>query len=137
MPNTSTPRDTVEAFISAMNAWESASWVAMRAARATDHPASYQSAVLESQKAIFDLYCTEKDRAHGRQGSFGRPPDYDPATESVVQVEITERVAIVETERSTPFAGGRYRYMVKKAGEKWLIESCKQLVDGKWLPSVL
>jgi hypothetical protein len=137
MPNTSTPRDTVEAFISVMNSWEIASWAAMRAVRDTDHPASFQPTVLQSQKALFDLYCTHKDRAHGRHGDFGRLPEYDPATEKVIHVEIAGSVAIVETERSTSFAGGRYRYKVKRVGDKWLIESCKRLVDGKWMPSIL
>lgn len=137
MPNTSTPRDTVEAFISAMNAWEIASWAAMRAVRDTDHPASYQPTVLQSQKALFDLYCTQKDRARGRHGSFGRPPEYDPSTERVIHVEIAGSVAIVETERSTSFSRGRYRYNIKLVGDKWLIENCKCLVDGKWMPSIL
>jgi hypothetical protein len=120
-----------------MNSWEIASWAASRAARDTDQPASYQPTVLQSQQALFDLYCTQKDRAHGRQGSFGRPPEYDPATEKVIHVEIAGSVAIVETERSTSFAGGRYKYRVKRVGGKWLIESCKHLVDGRWLPSIL
>jgi hypothetical protein len=137
MPNTSTPRDTVESFIAAMNSWETASWAAMRAVRETDHPESYQPTVLQSQKTLFELYCTRKDPAHGRHGDFQRPPEYDPATEKVLHVEIAASVAIVETERSASLAGGRYRYKVKRVGEKWLIDSCEHLADGKWMPSIL
>jgi hypothetical protein len=129
----------VTAFIAAMNGWEIASWKAQRACRESDDPSAYQPGVLHEMIRIFANYCIPKERKYGRNGSFQKPPEYDPACERVVDVAIDDsrRRAYVTTQREAILGGGTYRYTLLARHKKWLIDNVKQEVDGTWNNSVL
>ena len=131
------PAEVVEEFIRAMNAWGLAAWQLHRAARDSADPASYQEQVLAMQHEVFAKYCTARERPRGRQGSFQRPPEYDPEREQVTQVDVTEDRAYVDTEREAILGGGAHRYVLHHKHGVWLIDSLKESVDGAWIPKVL
>jgi hypothetical protein len=133
------PGSVVTSFITAMNSWEVAAWEAQRACRDSSDPASYQVTVLQEMNRIFCTYCTLRERKYGRQGSFQRPPEYDPITEHIASVSVNEsqRRAYVTTERQATFAGGIYQYVLQKIGGQWLIDSLRYDVDGEWNSHIL
>lgn len=133
------PGSVVTSFITEMNSWEIAAWQAQRACRNSSDPGAYQDAVLQEMNRIFRTYCTQRERKYGRQGSFQRPPEYDPITERISNVSINEsqRRAYVTTERKITFAGGIYQYVLHKKRLQWLIDSLRYDVDGKWQNHIL
>jgi len=131
------PELVVQQFIQAMNAWELAAWKLGRAARDAADPAAYQHQVLASQLEVFSKFCTARDRPHGRQGSFQRPPEYDPEREPIVGVEIRGSRAYVDTTRDAVLDGGLRRYVLHRHEGVWLIDSAKTMVEGAWALSSL
>jgi NTF2 fold immunity protein len=133
------PSSVVTAFITAMNGWEFASWRAHRACRDSDNPGAYQTGVVQELNRIFAAFCTPKERRQGRGCSFQRPPEYDPARETVVTTvfEETRRRAYVTTQRDAVLGGGAYRYTLFMWHGKWLIDNVKYEEDGVWRSEIL
>ncbi|MEM6293195.1 MAG: NTF2 fold immunity protein [Myxococcota bacterium] len=131
------PESVVRAFIAAMHGWEVESKRLSREAGNASDPAAYWVPVTERMNAIFKSYCTRKERPHGRQGSFQDPPEYDPSREQVLRSEVEKRRVMVDTERQAIFAGGRHRYVLLREGGKWLIDSVKQELQGRWERGIL
>lgn len=133
------PASVVGAFIVVMNRWEIESWKARRDARDTADPASYQQVVLQNMNKIFATYCTDKERKQGRSGSFQKPPEYDPSSEEILSTTIDDnnKMAIVETERQAILGGGRYRYVLYRRDNKWLIDNLKYEYEGEWERAIL
>ena len=127
------PESVVDAFIRAMNPWET---YANRVSR--DRGVDAWPEILRSQAVVFYAFCTRKDRKHGRNGSFQRPPEYDHDQEKIAAVEpVSEKRAHVETVRESLLAEGRYRYVLLRQKERWLIDSV-QFFDGNgWQRSIL
>jgi len=133
------PASVVEAYIVSMNRWEIESWKAMRSVKESDDPSSYQDEVKRKEKEIFEYFCTKKERKYGRQGSFQKPPEYDPESEKILSTTIVEdrKAAIVETERDSVLGGGTYRYKLYRREGKWLIDNLKHEYEGKWEEKIL
>jgi len=131
------PEFVVQQFIQAMNVWELAAWKLSRAARDSAGPAAYQHQVLAAQLEVFSKFCTARDRPHGRQGSFQRPPEYDPEREPIVRVEVRGSRAYVDTTRDAVLDGGLRRYVLQRHEGAWLIDSAKAMVEGAWVLSSL
>lgn len=133
------PGSVVTAFIAAMNAWEIAAWKAGRASRESADRSGYRQPVLEAMNRIFGFYCTQKDRKQGRNGSFQKPPEYDPTCESITDVKVDDgrRIAHVTSERQVALGGGTYRYTLYRRSGKWLIDNLKCKSGGKWIKHIL
>ena len=124
------PSRIVQSFISEMHAWETAASIAERATRETNRPDSHWADVKATVDSIFMTYCTPKSRPYGRNASFRQPPEYNPDTEKITNVDFSAdgRRAFVDTFRDDPIEGGNRRYVLFRSGGKWLIDNVK-LVD--------
>lgn len=133
------PRSVVSSFIAAMNEWEINALEAQRESRHSSDPSAYQVSVLECMQEVFDTYCTKRPRPHGRLGSFQHPPEYDPASETVIDTSIDEdgRLALVITERTAFLGGGAFRYCLHRTGGRWLINNLECHIDGEWTAHIL
>jgi hypothetical protein len=136
--STKTPRDVLIAFITAMHKWEVESWEHSRRTRNGANPSSYQTDVAQRMNDIFAMFCTTKDRPRGRNGSFQHPPEYDPATEQILDVaEESSRRAVVHTQQGSGFRN-RCQYVLLREGGEWRIDSKKFVYDdGSSIPTVL
>ena len=137
--NFAEPSSVVTAFIAAMNAWELEAWKVQRACRESSDPSAYQSTVIEEVNQVFNMYCTSRERKFGRNGSFQQPPEYDPASESIVDetVDNSQRRAYVTTKRRAVLGDGVYRYTLIEKRGKWLIDNVRFNVDGQWDKHIL
>jgi hypothetical protein len=134
------PEETLRAFIHAMHQWEleehqhsSNLRIRLRTETVSEEEISrMQQATLARQQQIFDRYCTPEPRPHGRQGSFGHPPEYDPA-ETIIEVEQRSPARLhIFTQQRTGFRHKR-RYVLLKQKGRWLIDSVQwQASDGSW-----
>lgn len=115
----SNPEEVVSNFIVAMNEWELEANHLSKSGEGFD-------AIIESMNKVFDLFCTQKERPYGRKGSFQKPPEYDPKSESIVSSNIEKSdKAIVITSREAILGGGIYKYVLYKKSGKWLIDNIK------------
>ena len=127
------PEAVVGTFIRAMNMWETYANRVSRERKADAWPEIHRS-----QKTVFDAFCTQKERKQGRNGSFQRPPEYDPDSERIVGIEpITGSKTHVVTERESILGGGRYQYVLLRQANRWFIDSVKYLDGSKWRNSIL
>lgn len=128
----SNPESVVRKFISAMNTWEIES-----------HNLSKQGKgfeiITENMNKIFELYCTKKERPYGRNGSYQRPPEYDPETETIIKSTVEKQnKALVITSRNAILGGGIYKYVLYKKSGKWLIDNLKfEESEGNYTNAVL
>ena len=132
------PSAMVESFIAAMNAWEIATASAHRRARDAGLGAAFDGN-RPMLAEIFLQHCTPRDRPYGRLAAptFQRPPEYDPATESIVETTIKKAgVAWVETHRAASL-GGRFRYTLHLRSGRWAIDSVARLGGGGWVKETL
>ena len=127
------PESVVTAFIASMNAWEIHANRVSRSGAGDHWPEIHRT-----QALVFDRYCTPKERPHGRAGSFGKPPEYDPERERILSSRLHgAKRAFVETDRESVFGGGRHRYVLHLLDGRWLIDNVKIDRDGKWGAAVL
>ncbi|PXA03342.1 hypothetical protein DDZ13_13040 [Coraliomargarita sinensis] len=133
----SSPESVTRSFIESMHQWEIESEQERRAARKTDDPASYQSKSMEKMNEIFLAFCTPKERKYGRQGSFQHPPEYDPEKEKITKTKEEGNLAQVESEREAILRGGKYRYILKRMNERWLIDRLEHNDLDTWKPHIL
>ena len=122
-----------------MNGWEIECWKSQRACRDATDPSSYQVEVRRKMDAIFLEFCTPKERKLGRQGSFQKPPEYDPEKEEVFETTLDEvrKRAYVTTHREAVLGGGRYRYALVRKHGRWLIDTLKHERNGEWENRIL
>ena len=130
------PEAVVMAFIEAMHAWEVDAWAESRRARGTPKAQDYLVDVSAACDRVFARFCTARKRPQGRNASFSRPPEYDPATERVVATHIDGNSAVVDTLRAA-LLGGAFRYRLRRHAGAWLIDSVKREQDGAWIPHIL
>ena len=135
----SDPASVVFHFISAMNAWELKSWQSQRANRGAVDVAVHQSGILDDMQTIFALYCTPKKRANGRNGSFQRPPEYDPVRERILHFREDEdgKHAFVTTYREGTLGGGHHKYTLVRRTGKWFIDTLKRQTGDEWRNAIL
>jgi hypothetical protein len=138
-PDFDDPLSVVRAFIEAMNRWETESWLTERSFRTTGDPFSYQADVRARMDVIFSNFCIPRDRKYGRNGSFQKPPEYDPQHEKILETEVDEvrKRAHVTTHREAVLGGGRHRYTLVRRGGKWLIDTLKREQTGEWQSVIL
>jgi hypothetical protein len=130
------PDAVVTAFIDAMHQWEVDAWAASRRARETPQAADHLVEVAGACDQVFARLCAPRERPQGRNASFSRPPEYNPASERVVATRITGNQAEVDTLREA-LLGGAFRYRLRRRGGQWLIDSLKREQDGEWIAEVL
>ncbi|WP_171014151.1 NTF2 fold immunity protein [Chitinivorax sp. B] len=135
--NYTDPISVVESFIVAMNQWETAACQAAREARHTADPSSHWGPVQNAMDCIFSLYCTARERPHGRHSSFSKPPQYNPANEHVISSLEHGKKWHVETQRDHPLYGGKLLYVMQKVGGEWRIDSVKIMQGATWRPTTL
>ena len=133
-PDFTDPAAVVRAFIHQMHYWEglAGSLAAGATARynpeksSSMHPQEYAISQLTRQIPAFiaSIYLTKAKRDVPTGSSYCIPPEYDPATESVIRViPKTKSQVIVETDRKANYMGGLRQYALKKEDGLWLIDS--------------
>jgi hypothetical protein len=114
------PAAVVRGLIIAMNHYEK------RARFAKDN-----AAILDLMMDVYRRFCTDKKRPYGRNGSYCRPPEYDPATEQLVaSQEVRAGRAEVVTRSSTQGQREILYILSKKAG-RWLVDGRKTRLVGQ------
>jgi NTF2 fold immunity protein len=130
------PDAVVTAFIEAMHRWEVDAWAASRGARGTPQAEDYLVEVAAACDSVFTRFCTPRKRPHGRNASFSRPPEYNPASERIVEIRVNGDQAEVDTLRDAVL-GGAFRYRLRRQGGQWRIDSLKHERDGAWIAAIL
>ncbi|KAB8066919.1 NTF2 fold immunity protein [Janthinobacterium violaceinigrum] len=91
--------------------------------------------------AIFDCFCTKKERKQGRQMSLlcSDPPEYSP-TEIFLNSCISGSKAVISTQQTSGFKN-RYRYTFGLKNQQWLIDKKEWLDEEegmeRWRPAYL
>ena len=82
---------------------------------------------------MFARRCTAKERPHGRRGSFGQPPEYQPAHERVLETCLeSPRRAAVYTQEGTG-TRRKLRYVLRRQAGRWRIDGKKsENSAGRW-----
>ena len=114
----SDPRSVLLAFFTAMNAWEKECWQR----RKEPDIVGRQTQAREEMEAIFEAYCTPKERKYGRLGSFSNPPEYDPVAETILSVTEAKNRCQIETQQSTGFCHKNLYVLHRKDG-RWLVDN--------------
>jgi hypothetical protein len=117
----SRPEAVVRGLIIAMNQFE-------RNARRADSPATR----LDMMNAVYDRFCTQKDRPYGRNGSYRTPPEYDPDAEYLIESKlVNQRRAEIITRNDDE--GVEYLYVLLRKAGSWRVDSKQyRLVGGRW-----
>lgn len=114
------PASVVRGLIIAMHQFEE------RALSAKDN-----NAILALMNEVYSRFCTDKKRPYGRNGSYSRPPEYDPATEKLVESrEVRAGRAEVMTRSDTQGQREILYVLAKKAG-RWLVDGRKSRLVGQ------
>jgi ankyrin repeat protein len=114
------PASVVRGLIVAMNQYEERA-----------HFAKDNNAILELMNDVYRRLCTDKKRPYGRNGSYSRPPEYDPATENLVaSQEVRTGRAEVMT-RSQTQGQREILYVLSKKAGRWLVDSRKSRLVGE------
>ena len=120
-----TPEQTLRGFIAAMNQWEKECNRIFK--KAADNVPVHEFNQ-DSMRAVFDDFCTPKERKYGRLGSFSTPPEYNPRNQKIVQVrQVTARRVEIDTKESTNMKRD-LTYVLLKTKDGWLIDNRKS--DG-------
>ena len=135
--NYDNPESVVSGFIESMNKWEIESDNIDTKYRDSGNPEKKWDEIRKNMDMVFASFCTEKQRPYGRQGSYQRPPGYDPKNETIVESCINKNRAHVITNRNAILGGGKYKYVLHKKSGKWLIDNVKNEQDGKFVNSIL
>lgn len=86
-------------------------------------------------KAIFDKYCTKKERKNGLPNIisfevFSSEDDFPKMTITSINIDMKKRIAILEVEIEDAL-NSKYQYILKKCREEWLIDSRKRYSNWK------
>jgi hypothetical protein len=116
----SKPATVVRGLIIAMNQFEEAA-----------HLAQGKDEILTLMNGVYGRFCTDKQRPYGRNGSYSRPPEYDPVTEKLIASQVVRagRAEVVTRSQSQGDRENLY-ILIKKAG-RWLIDSRKTRLVGE------
>jgi hypothetical protein len=112
------PGEVLRWFIAAMSHWER-ECARIRGTEGGAAVVHFNGAALA---AIFEEFCTPRERPQGRAGMFTIPPEYDPADEVGQPVVAGPRRVEIETVRR---AGreARARYVLLNVRGAWLVDS--------------
>ncbi len=117
------PMEVLKGFIAAMHQWEKE---CNRIEKTSKSNAPVTRFNLEALAQIFDEFCTPKERKHGRAGSYGTPPEYNPRTQKIVAVrECSARRVEIDTQETSGFKRN-LTYVLLKKKQGWLIDSRKR-----------
>ncbi|GCW61474.1 TPA: NTF2 fold immunity protein [Escherichia coli] len=116
-----------DSFSKEMNEWEVSYYNSRQNDRSGD-----KTSFREKLDAIFNKYCTSKERKYGRQVamSVSFPPDYDPENDEILDVEVIKNKATVIVQKHTGFKN-KYRYTLHFKNNEWRIDK-KEWFDDKW-----
>ncbi|WPO50160.1 NTF2 fold immunity protein [Pseudomonas sp. S1Bt23] len=72
--------------------------------------------------AIFDSFCTKKERKQGRQTSLlcSDPPEYSPS-ENILSSTMSGSKAVISTQQNVGFKN-QYRYMLNFKSNQWFVD---------------
>ena len=75
----------------------------------------------EDLDAIFNTYCTLRERKYGRQAALGFPPDYSPDEEILATEVLKKNKIVIETQEHSVMKY-RYRYTLHYKNKEWRID---------------
>ncbi|EJE3221906.1 hypothetical protein M4E85_000101 [Salmonella enterica] len=118
-------------FAKEMNKWEISYHTALRGDRRAD-----KEPYREKLNAIFEKYCTKKERKYGRQTAMDVcfPPDYDLDNDEILDIEINKNKAIITVQKHTGFKD-KFRYTLHFKNNEWRIDKRERFSSGenKWV----
>jgi hypothetical protein len=132
-----TAADHVAKFIATMNSWELATLQAQREAKESHDLWAYLDGAAAALYLVLREFCVPEVTEIQGQATFGRPPLWDPAKETIVESSEGDQRASVETMRRRTLGGGRFRYGLRRTPEGWRIANLEKLDDGVWVPRSL
>ena len=120
-PNIQEAVEVLKKFIIAMNKWE----VYYHALTMDYIDQGKKLAPLDAKKgeeldAIFNTYCTLKERKYGRQAALntGCPPEYSPDEEILATEVLKKNKIVIETQEHSVMKY-RYRYTLHYKNKEW------------------
>lgn len=114
------PASVVRGLIIAMNQFEERA-----------HCAKDNDSILELMEDVYRRFCTDKKRPYGRNGSYSRPPEYDPATEKLVASHEVRAARAEVVTRSQTQGQQDILYVLTKNAGRWLVDSRKSRLVGQ------
>ena len=137
-PNIQEAVAVLKKFIIAMNKWEV--YYNTITMDCVDRDEYENLASLEANKgvelnAIFNTYCTLKERKYGRQAALNNqyPPEYSPDEEILATEVLNKNKIAIETQEHS-LLEERYRYTLHYKNKEWRIDK-KEVYrdeDDKW-----
>ncbi|MBT2372389.1 NTF2 fold immunity protein [Pseudomonas fluorescens] len=124
---TAEAESVLKAFILAMNGWELHYYPEVREKGLT----TLREKMKQDLDAIFDSFCTKKERKQGRQISLlcSDPPEYSPS-ENFLNSTVFGSKAVISTQQNVGFKN-KYRYTLNFKNNKWLVDKKEWLDDDK------
>ncbi|MDO4880637.1 MAG: NTF2 fold immunity protein [Capnocytophaga sp.] len=82
---------------------------------------------------IYKEYVTDRERKYGgpEYRSHGFPTEYDPAKETITEVQITGKKASIFTDRKYSVMDYKREYKYKLVGDRWLLDVIKEQFQSK------
>lgn len=114
------PASVVRGLIIAMNQFEERA-----------HFAKDNNEILVQMNDVYSRFCTDKKRPNGRNGSYSRPPEYDPATEKLVALQEVRAGRIEVLTRSQTQGQREILYVLSKKAGRWLVDVRKSRLVGQ------
>lgn len=120
----------IECFIQEMHEWE------IFCQKVNEDKILIFDEKLQQQKskvsAIFDKYCTKKERKFGRPTTISYGGEYEPEKEKITAIEEhSKNKAIIYTATTDVGLPSKYQYGVVKKNEKWLLDTKKRYSSWK------
>ena len=133
-PNIQEAVEVLKKFIIAMNRWEVYFFNLIEEYdENSKNSDSLTPKIQEELDAIFNSYCTLKERKYGRQAALGFPPDYSP-DEEILATEVLKKNKIAIETQDHSILEYRYRYTLHYKNKEWRIDK-KEVYrdeDDKW-----
>ena len=126
----SSPEKVLHSFIFSMNQFERQ---AAEHRKKTPQDENPNKEILKSMQAVFDTYCTPKERPYGRQGSYQMSPEYDPEGEFLIEVTlINPRRAELITRNEKEEK--EFLYVILRKKGRWLLDNKKlRFIGANWM----
>lgn len=125
----SSPEAALWSYIHAMNRWERESARRFKTPGPGQTQEQAMEEILAASEPIVATYCTPRP-GRVRHTRFGMLPEYDPALESLEQVDYEKPGRAVMLTRHGRL--GKFRYVLLKKAGRWLIDNKKIDLGGTW-----
>jgi len=121
------PEERLRLFIIAMEKWESESWQAMKQAERTSNPKSYEDPARRRLIAIFQEFCTPKERPYGRVDnlSLANPSDYCSTKLVLTPRKLSPRRGVFVATSAQRGLVTQWVFVMLKQDGRWLVDNKK------------